>query len=78
VLTILSVLVMAKLAGLLGMLVAVPTLATIMVVTRHVLIYELYGERPALAAHPPPAVLQPSKRTPVGTPAVSAPEAPAR
>jgi predicted PurR-regulated permease PerM len=74
VLTILSVLVMAKLGGLLGMVVAVPTLATAFVVVRHVLIYQVYGERPSLAENPPPAVLQPSRRTPLGTPIVQ-PEA---
>jgi predicted PurR-regulated permease PerM len=46
VLTIFSVLVMGRLAGLLGLFVAVPLLATIMVVLRHLLIYQLYGERP--------------------------------
>lgn len=57
VLTILSVLVMGSLGGILGLLVAVPTLATVVVVTRHVLIYRTYGERPA-DAEPPPAVLR--------------------
>jgi len=70
VLTILSVLVMAKLGGLLGMVVAVPALATVMVIVRHILIYQVYGEHPELAESPPPAVLQPSKRTPMGTPIV--------
>ncbi len=61
VLTILSVLVMAKVGGILGMLVAVPTLATVVVLVRHLLIYRTYGERPDVA--PPPAVLQPSRRS---------------
>ncbi len=46
VLTIFSVLVMGRLAGLLGLFVAVPLLATVLVVLRHLLIYQLYGERP--------------------------------
>jgi len=58
-LTILSVLVMGALAGLLGMLVAVPALATLIVVIRHVLIYDVYGERPDTPA--PHAVLRPSR-----------------
>ena len=44
VLTIFAVLVMAKTGGLLGMVVAVPTLATIVIVARHVLIQRIYGD----------------------------------
>ena len=59
VLTILSVLVMAELAGPVGLLVAVPTLATVMVVVRHVLLRHVYGEPGAGTAEPavpgPPA-----------------------
>lgn len=44
VLTILSVLVMATLIGVLGLVIAVPLLAAAMVVTRHVLIGEVYHE----------------------------------
>jgi predicted PurR-regulated permease PerM len=44
VLTILSVLVMASLLGVFGLLVAVPTLAAIMVLTRHILFGQVYGE----------------------------------
>ncbi len=55
VLTILSVLVMAYLMGVLGLIVAVPTLATIMVVTRHILFGEIYGEQDIYRA--PSAVL---------------------
>ena len=62
VLTILSVLVMGSLAGILGLLVAVPTLATVIVVTRHVLIYRTYGERPP-DGEPPPAVLQEARKS---------------
>lgn len=59
VLTIFSVLVMGRLAGLLGLFVAVPLLATIMVVLRHLLIYRLYGEQPSEPlVH---AVLQPRR-----------------
>ncbi|HWO89042.1 MAG TPA: AI-2E family transporter [Gemmatimonadales bacterium] len=60
VLTILSVLVMAKIGGILGMVVAVPALATAFVLVRHLVIYQTYGERPE-AESPPPAVLQPTK-----------------
>lgn len=61
VLTILSVMIMGQLAGLLGLLVAVPTLATVMVLVRHILLYRVYGERPEGAAAPPPAVLRRSR-----------------
>jgi predicted PurR-regulated permease PerM len=53
VLTILSVLVMAELAGPVGLVVAVPALATVMVVVRHVLLQHVYGDAsPATAASP--------------------------
>ncbi len=59
VLTILSVLVMAELAGPVGLIVAVPTLATVLVVIRHVLLRHVYGDAgapaPAAAAPPGPA-----------------------
>lgn len=73
VLTILSVLVMAKVGGLLGMLVAVPALATLVVLLRHVLIFQLYGERPAAAGAPAHAVLQPSREVPVAAPPTAPP-----
>ncbi|MFI5281122.1 MAG: AI-2E family transporter, partial [Gemmatimonadales bacterium] len=61
VLTIFSVLAMGRLAGLLGLFVAVPLLATLLVVLRHVLIYQMYGERPREPlVH---AVLQPRRST---------------
>ncbi len=44
VLTILSVLIMASLIGALGLVIAVPLLAAVMVVVRHVLIGEIYDE----------------------------------
>ncbi|NIN09931.1 MAG: AI-2E family transporter [Gemmatimonadales bacterium] len=44
VLTILSVLVMATLLGVLGLIVAVPTLAALLVLLRHILFGEVYGE----------------------------------
>lgn len=50
VLTIFSVLVMAKIGGLLGMLVAVPALATIFVVARHVLLQRIYGDSALIPA----------------------------
>ena len=73
VLTILSVLVMAKVGGLLGMLVAVPALATLVVLLRHVLIFQLSGERPAAAGAPAHAVLQPSREVPVVAPPTAPP-----
>ncbi len=60
-LTILSVLVMGALAGLLGMLVAVPILATIIVLVRHVLVYQVYGE--CDDCEEPHAVLKPTRIT---------------
>ncbi len=58
-LTIIAVLIMSALAGLLGMVVAVPLLATLMVLVRHVLIYQTYGEQPP-GSEPLHAVLRPS------------------
>ena len=58
--TILAVLVMGALAGLLGMVVAVPLLATIIVFVRHIVIYQTYGESPA-GSEPVHAVLQPAR-----------------
>jgi len=66
-LTILSVLVMGALAGILGMLVAVPALATTIVVFRHVIIYHVYDECPDCEI--PHAVLRPSRS---GIPAIQA------
>lgn len=45
VLTILSVLIMASLLGVLGLIVAVPTLASVMVILRHVLYGQIYREQ---------------------------------
>ncbi len=45
VLTILSVLVMAALLGVFGLVVAVPTLAAVMVLLRHILFGQVYGEQ---------------------------------
>jgi predicted PurR-regulated permease PerM len=45
VLTILSVLVMASLLGVLGLVVAVPTLAAVMVLVRHILFGQVYAEQ---------------------------------
>jgi len=47
VMTILSVLVAASVLGILGLVVAVPLLATIMVIVRHVLVGQIYGDTPA-------------------------------
>lgn len=62
VLTILSVLMMAELAGPLGLIVAVPALATVMVLARHIVLGRIYGDAlgppehaAAPAAMPPPA-----------------------
>jgi predicted PurR-regulated permease PerM len=64
VLTIMSVLVAAELAGLLGMLVAVPALATAIVLVRHILIDRVYGESGADVVLPP-AVLRTRGAKPV-------------
>lgn len=50
VLTILSVLVMAELAGPVGLVVAVPTLAAAMVLVRHILLGSIYGDPPGALA----------------------------
>lgn len=47
VLTLVSILVAVSIMGILGLVVAVPLLATIMVVVRHVLIGEIYGDEPS-------------------------------
>jgi predicted PurR-regulated permease PerM len=44
VLTIAGVLLLGKLFGLAGLVVAVPVLAIIMVLVRHILFGELYGD----------------------------------
>jgi predicted PurR-regulated permease PerM len=54
VLTIASVLVMGTLLGVVGLVVAVPVLAVLIVVIRHVLHVEIYGD----AGHLEPAVLR--------------------
>jgi predicted PurR-regulated permease PerM len=69
VLTITSVLVMGTLLGIVGLVVAVPILAVTLVVVRHVVFGELYGD----SGHHEPAVLRSTGelRTPRGKPAVS-------
>lgn len=64
VLTILSVMIMGELGGVLGLLVAVPALASVMVLVRHILIFRVYGERPEGEPAPPPAVLRASRELP--------------
>lgn len=64
VLTILSVLVAAELAGLPGMVVAVPALATLVVLVRHVLIDRVYGGGGGEAVVLPPAVLRAVREVP--------------
>lgn len=59
VLTILSVLVAAKILGVLGLVVSVPLLASAIVIIRHVLISQIYGDVPPGAAKP--AVLVPTQ-----------------
>jgi predicted PurR-regulated permease PerM len=54
VLTITSVLIMGTLLGVVGLVVAVPVLSVLMVVVRHVLHAEIYGD----AGHGEPAVLR--------------------
>jgi predicted PurR-regulated permease PerM len=65
VLTITSVLVMGTLLGVVGLVVAVPVLSVLMVVVRHVLHAEIYGD----AGHHEPAVLRATAefRTPKAT-----------
>jgi predicted PurR-regulated permease PerM len=63
VLTILSVLVMAKLAGPVGLIVAVPALATVMVLVRHILIGRVYGDRePSAVSRQPSAEAAPTPK----------------
>ena len=64
VLTILSVLIAAEVSGLLGMLVAVPALAAIVVLVRHILIDRAYGEGAESVALEP-AVLVQTREMPV-------------
>lgn len=59
VLTILSVLVMAELAGPLGLIVAVPALATAMVLVRHVVLGRVYGDPLEPPAPVPAAAVAP-------------------
>lgn len=47
VLTILGVMVMGELAGALGLVVAVPALAIVLVLVRHILVFRVYGEAPS-------------------------------
>jgi len=68
VLTILSVLIAAEVSGLLGMIVAVPTLAVVIVLVRHVLIDRVYGESGTEAVGLPPAVLVTTRESPVPVP----------
>jgi len=56
VLTIASVLIMGALLGVVGLVVAVPVLAVALVVIRHVLQVEIYGD----TRLPEPAVLRAS------------------
>ncbi|MGH7522194.1 MAG: hypothetical protein ACREMI_13045, partial [Gemmatimonadales bacterium] len=56
VLTISSVLVMGTLLGAIGLIVAVPVLCVTMVLIRHILHGEIYGE----SAGAEPAVLRPT------------------
>lgn len=59
VLSILSVLVMAELLGPIGLLVAVPTLATVMVVVRRIYVELILEGRAARAASREPRLLEP-------------------
>ena len=74
VLTILSVLVAAELSGLLGMLVAVPALASTMVLVRHLLIHGAYRETGDEAVVLPPAVLVRTREMPVPAEARARPD----
>lgn len=64
VLTIVSVLIAAEISGLLGMLVAVPALAVVVVLVRHILIDRAYGEGAAEVTLEP-AVLVTTRELPV-------------
>ena len=66
VLTILSVLIAAEVSGLLGMLVAVPALATVIVLVRHILIDRAYGEGGETVVLEP-AVLVQTREIPIPT-----------
>ena len=57
VLTIASVLIMGQLLGAIGLIVAVPVLCVVMVLIRHILHGQVYGE----SAQHEPAVLRPSE-----------------
>jgi predicted PurR-regulated permease PerM len=50
-----AVLIMASLIGVLGLMIAVPLLAAVIVVVRHVLVEQVYGDAPRDAV--PAAVL---------------------
>jgi predicted PurR-regulated permease PerM len=65
VLTILSVLIAAEISGLPGMLVAVPALATVVVLVRHIVIDRAYGEGGTDAVTLEPAVLVTTREMPV-------------
>lgn len=69
VLTIASVLVMGALLGAIGLVVAVPILAVVLVLVRHVLRGAVYGEAPELES----AVLRPSGQFRVVKPRPSSP-----
>jgi len=72
VLTILSVLVMAELAGPMGLLVAVPLLATGMVLVRHILIGHIYADGAARSTGSE-AALAADARTPAAVVPLDAP-----
>ena len=64
VLTIVSVLIAAEVSGVAGMMVAVPALATAVVLVRHILIDRAYGESPEDAVVMEPAVLVTTREIP--------------
>lgn len=68
VLTIAGVLLMGRLFGTIGLLVAVPIIAVIMVLVRHIIVGELYGD--------PIAALAPSGTVPPEAPRTVAPSTP--
>jgi predicted PurR-regulated permease PerM len=68
VLTIAGVLLMGRLFGTIGLLVAVPILAVIMVLVRHILLGELYGD--------PVSALAPSGTVPSEQPRTVTPSTP--
>jgi predicted PurR-regulated permease PerM len=79
VLTIMSVLICGKLLGPFGLLVAVPTLAVVMVLVRRILIARVYADAPSAPAVVTPVLSRRERRMaarPAPTPPTGAPSVP--